>query len=192
MHSYSFNSSIKPHYINNQHFIRKQQIHKLYKKDNSYKVNNHCVIIPIKFDKSPQLDNSMQVNPGRALFSRCRKLQCSICLEKLYKTDCSTLECNHKFHIGCINEWRKVSNTCPFCRAIIRSHGVNMNNPEIFGHSGPFSYIERTMIIALDSINEHILFGTPVERPHLVINYTQIYINTNNVIGGPATSNDVE
>ena len=143
MQSYSFNSSIKPNYVNNQHFIRKQQIrkqqihkqqiHKLYKKDNSYKVNNHCAIIPIKIDNSPQLDNSIQVNPGRALFSRCRKLQCSICLEKLYKPDCSTLECNHKFHTGCINEWRKVSNTCPFCRAIIRSYGINMNTNTVIG-----------------------------------------------------------
>jgi hypothetical protein len=46
-----------------------------------------------------------------------------------------------------------------------------MNNPEIFGHSGPLSYIERTMIIpinsiyAVDSINENLLFGTPVETP---------------------------
>ena len=45
-------------------------------------------------------------------------LKCSICLRKIsinknYKV---LFNCNHKFHIKCINQWLDKNNTCPCCR----------------------------------------------------------------------------
>ena len=53
--------------------------------------------------------------------------ECSICLELLNKGDIAILDCNHIFHVKCINSWslsydiksnKKVfylKNTCPLC-----------------------------------------------------------------------------
>ena len=55
---------------------------------------------------------------------------CSICIEDLnnvtYENSSNeptggicTLNCNHKFHCNCINEWYSTGkNTCPICRAV--------------------------------------------------------------------------
>ena len=52
------------------------------------------------------------------------KSNCIICLDE-YKEDdtIKLLRCNHHFHSKCINDWLKISCTCPFCRrnAIIES-----------------------------------------------------------------------
>lgn len=45
-------------------------------------------------------------------------LNCSICLRKIsvnknYKV---LPNCNHKFHIKCINNWLDKNNSCPCCR----------------------------------------------------------------------------
>jgi len=43
--------------------------------------------------------------------------ECPICLEKYVVNDkILNLECNHKFHKGCLSEWLKNNNTCPQCR----------------------------------------------------------------------------
>ena len=43
--------------------------------------------------------------------------QCSICLENININDsCVNLECNHKFHLRCIEQWCQSHNTCPVCR----------------------------------------------------------------------------
>lgn len=46
------------------------------------------------------------------------KSKCSICMMDLKKgEEVSTLECEHKFHSGCINHWLKEYNyKCPVCR----------------------------------------------------------------------------
>ena len=46
--------------------------------------------------------------------------ECPICLESMSTiTDMNyTLPCNHKFHTECVNRWKKITNTCPCCRAI--------------------------------------------------------------------------
>lgn len=36
-----------------------------------------------------------------------------------------TLDCNHKFHINCIEEWVAKSNTCPICRSPIKKEEDN-------------------------------------------------------------------
>ncbi len=42
---------------------------------------------------------------------------CTICLdEMLDEEDVETLECKHKFHKGCINNWARNQRTCPNCR----------------------------------------------------------------------------
>lgn len=41
---------------------------------------------------------------------------CSICLENIEKRKKKTLKCKHTFHNTCVNEWLKVSTTCPVCR----------------------------------------------------------------------------
>lgn len=43
------------------------------------------------------------------------KIECPICLDKNNK-EWVTTKCNHKFHRDCLNEWIKISNSCPICR----------------------------------------------------------------------------
>jgi hypothetical protein len=42
---------------------------------------------------------------------------CSICLEDILQDKITTFECNHKFHLSCLNQWVAKSHTCPQCRA---------------------------------------------------------------------------
>lgn len=45
---------------------------------------------------------------------------CAICLEDFTNfSNTKTLKCNHKFHVSCINKWKKSNNTCPICRETI-------------------------------------------------------------------------
>ncbi len=39
---------------------------------------------------------------------------CPICLENTQKT--YIIKCSHIFHTNCLEEWAKVSNSCPICR----------------------------------------------------------------------------
>ena len=41
---------------------------------------------------------------------------CAICLEPFGDRECSSIECNHKFHKDCIYDWLKYSQNCPLCR----------------------------------------------------------------------------
>ena len=40
---------------------------------------------------------------------------CSICLDDNNDAIVNTL-CCHTFHENCLNEWKKINNTCPLCR----------------------------------------------------------------------------
>ncbi len=42
--------------------------------------------------------------------------ECSICLVYILHTKKNVLDCGHTFHMKCINEWKKFSQTCPICR----------------------------------------------------------------------------
>jgi hypothetical protein len=45
---------------------------------------------------------------------------CSICLESfLISNRTITLECNHKYHSGCIMDWLHRDNICPLCRQVV-------------------------------------------------------------------------
>ena len=42
---------------------------------------------------------------------------CSICLEDIINDKITTFECDHKFHLTCLNQWVAKSHTCPQCRS---------------------------------------------------------------------------
>ena len=48
---------------------------------------------------------------------------CSICLQKKMILDdlAKISDCNHLFHVGCLEEWILNSASCPLCRAKVRS-----------------------------------------------------------------------
>lgn len=41
--------------------------------------------------------------------------ECAICLEDMAQNYIKT-ECNHTFHIQCLNDWQMIDKTCPTCR----------------------------------------------------------------------------
>ncbi len=41
---------------------------------------------------------------------------CSICLEEIQLYPTTKLNCNHYFHLNCINLWKAKKNICPICR----------------------------------------------------------------------------
>lgn len=53
----------------------------------------------------------------------CENIECSICLDVLKKEgeECvTTYECNHIFHLNCLNSWVRTSPSCPLCRHELR------------------------------------------------------------------------
>lgn len=57
---------------------------------------------------------------NRHIFSKSDNKECNICLE--YFTDLDKdkkvimLNCNHYYHLDCLNIWKKENNSCPYCR----------------------------------------------------------------------------
>lgn len=43
--------------------------------------------------------------------------ECSVCTEGITKHTCAQLQCGHKFHRTCINQWFQRKRSCPLCRA---------------------------------------------------------------------------
>ncbi|WCJ22406.1 RING/U-box superfamily protein [Euphorbia peplus] len=43
---------------------------------------------------------------------------CAICLSEYHSQEIIRCipECNHFFHVGCIDEWLRLNNSCPVCR----------------------------------------------------------------------------
>jgi hypothetical protein len=56
---------------------------------------------------------------------------CSICIEPLTKIKSKELNCKHKFHIECIQNWYNVNHTCPICRTVIDSSEIDKKNKKI-------------------------------------------------------------
>jgi len=53
---------------------------------------------------------------------------CSICIDEFkQEQELRKLPCHHKFHLTCVDEWLKISNTCPNCKADLFPNG-NGNN----------------------------------------------------------------
>ena len=59
---------------------------------------------------------------------------CTICLDKMnanYKNEkVTTYECNHTFHLKCLNSWVIKSQTCPICRQMLKCCTVSTRNFE--------------------------------------------------------------
>ncbi len=59
---------------------------------------------------------------------------CAICLEEFTSADnCTSLQCAHRFHTTCINEWLAVTSECPLCRLPIRSAHIGSYFARITG-----------------------------------------------------------
>lgn len=57
---------------------------------------------------------------------------CGICLGKLCEKKVLVLEnCNHEYHIKCLNEWLKVNAICPTCRSCQKNACIVLNNLDI-------------------------------------------------------------
>ncbi|KAH7840651.1 hypothetical protein Vadar_019789 [Vaccinium darrowii] len=70
------------------------------------------------------LDEDILLDSTKLLYSEA-KLQrnlgsaaCSICLADYEETDVLRLlpECNHLFHLKCVDPWLRLKHTCPMCR----------------------------------------------------------------------------
>ncbi|MFS7895949.1 putative transcription factor C2H2 family [Helianthus anomalus] len=43
---------------------------------------------------------------------------CAICLQEFETGEtCAGLECEHRYHLGCLEKWLQQRNNCPICRA---------------------------------------------------------------------------
>ncbi|KAL8201015.1 hypothetical protein R6Q57_012354 [Mikania cordata] len=84
-------------------------------------------VFPITISSRPHsstgLDMSTIESYTRTVLGESRRLPkdddtCSICLCKYEPKDAlrTIPECNHYFHVGCIDEWLKLNATCPVCR----------------------------------------------------------------------------
>jgi len=51
---------------------------------------------------------------------------CSICIEEFQQEqDLRRLPCSHRFHQKCVDEWLKISTSCPNCKAELREGNQN-------------------------------------------------------------------
>ena len=74
----------------------------------------HIIRLPPPDEEDPQLLND----------DCC----CSICLDEISQDSVRTFECNHYFHLSCLNEWVRKSATCPVCRTKLNViHTIQIN-----------------------------------------------------------------
>ena len=66
--------------------------------------------------------------------------ECCICLKDL-KINIIKLNCNHCFHLECINRWRYKKNTCPICRTIITNKKRILNKNDILIYTTIFCHL---------------------------------------------------
>ena len=78
---------------------------KIKKKDNMEEIFSQSCIICLEEFKSNETKNDSEKK------------------ELLEKEDVSTLDCGHKFHKKCIDDWSKKEQSCPLCRAKIGIKG---------------------------------------------------------------------
>ncbi|KAE8687505.1 alcohol dehydrogenase-like 7-like [Hibiscus syriacus] len=49
-------------------------------------------------------------------------VKCSICQEEYFVGDeVGRLQCEHRYHVGCIQQWLQVKNWCPICKASVEA-----------------------------------------------------------------------
>jgi hypothetical protein len=76
---------------------------------------------------------------------------CSICLSNL-KDNIKTLECNHTFHIDCIDIWYNNNNTCPLCRKIINKPSNKLLNSNVVV---PIDIYLPIQVVAINNQNNY-------------------------------------
>nr|XP_043639904.1 putative RING-H2 finger protein ATL21A [Erigeron canadensis] len=109
---------------------------------------------------SPGLDSSTIESYTKTVLGESRRLPkdddtCPICLSKYKPREAlrTIPECNHYFHLDCIDEWLKLNATCPMCR----------NSPErdIFGYNFsslpafPNSLHNKLYILLIKKVNRY-------------------------------------
>ena len=108
---------------------------------------------------------------------------CSICLCEIVTHERAMTECNHAFHIDCIQRWyNSHHDTCPNCRT--RQININptpnqyINNNII--NTNYINYINN--INNLMNINNNIGVIDNIENIEYIINNIDDYIDTSNII----------
>tara|TARA_R110002126_G_scaffold285686_1_gene436214 strand:+ start:74 stop:700 length:627 start_codon:yes stop_codon:yes gene_type:complete len=88
----------------------------------------------IKLCKEAQIPYRIIFNEDKFLkaIEECESTECSICLEETEESYCKIKNCNHIFHIKCINKWYSSHNSCPYCRSPIVSNSTNNFDEIIF------------------------------------------------------------
>ena len=77
--------------------------------------------------------------------------QCAICFEYILSEDKFQVpECNHAFHKGCIQKWKRQNDTCPTCRG-----RISIKHPEVFCRSVEMSAEEAYNILVLMFIEDY-------------------------------------
>lgn len=63
------------------------------------------------------IDMNRELNIKRKKYKSKTKIRCMICFEYLKKKDIiGIIDCNHLFHIKCLQKWGKYNPICPLCK----------------------------------------------------------------------------
>ena len=98
------------------------------KKINDYNTCDNCTKIwdinsidKIENVDSFTCDTCDNCNMINHLNNKTMELQgeCSICLKNMYSNTLTKTDCEHKFHIYCLEQWLETKNNCPLCRSVI-------------------------------------------------------------------------
>lgn len=87
-------------------------------------------------------------------------LQCSICFDNLSDT-CIVLNCDHKFHRRCLNQWLSRHNTCPMCRTRVIERETSNND-----HSTNINIVQRINMVRPhnnDTLCIHFIFSNGLQ-----------------------------
>lgn len=106
----------------------------------------------------PRIGNNILINRNNeTINSRIdsdESYNCTICMEEITNSDIKRLNCNHKFHQNCINEWLLENNTCPICRApqTVRTNTLYNTDEDILNST--LSFLRRNRVYStIDEID---------------------------------------
>jgi hypothetical protein len=61
---------------------------------------------------------SLFCSTHKSIFEHVNFKECSICLSDIVRNEKVTA-CGHHYHSGCLREWLRTKNTCPYCRYVL-------------------------------------------------------------------------
>lgn len=83
------------------------------------------IIVFVLFIINFYLKHIIKIRSGDDDEEKC----CSICLEDISQDSVKTFECDHYFHLDCLNQWVSKSATCPICRTKLNViHKIKIND----------------------------------------------------------------